>query len=293
MKEIKKLLTIGFAILLMLCMGTSLVGCDWYNPPKKTSTDGTFKFFRLGDDRFNDSKDDRYVIVGAVGELPKVTYIPAYYKGQEVIRIYYRVPSYIGGGTNYGIDLKGVDKAYLPYTCSLTGFEDYTEEFNSGRAKELYISYNYSGEGHDWEEDLVQYCSYYNEKYTVYFTPTTYELFIEEIKDEYYLKEIDGVYWYDDNAEIRMANTAFMFNYENCPNDGYFFINDFEYGATIENTPYEPIRGGYTFGGWYKESACINAWNFESDTLPQTLYGEQEQEFYQETKIYAKWVKNK
>ena len=82
-----------------------------------------------------------------------------------------------------------------------------------------------------------------------------------------------------------------MFNYENCPNDGYFFINDFEYGATIENTPYEPIRNGYTFGGWYKESDCINVWNFETDTLPQAQHNEQEQELYQETKLYAKWIK--
>ena len=82
-----------------------------------------------------------------------------------------------------------------------------------------------------------------------------------------------------------------MFNYENCPNDGYFFINDFEYGATIENTPYEPIRDGYTFGGWYKESECINAWNFETETLPQSQYDEQEREIYQETKLYAKWIK--
>ena len=35
MKKIKKLLTIGLAVLLMLCMSVSLVGCDWYNPPKK------------------------------------------------------------------------------------------------------------------------------------------------------------------------------------------------------------------------------------------------------------------
>lgn len=288
MKKIKKLLTIGLAFLLMLCMSVSLVGCK---NEMRTSTDGTFNFFRLGDYRFNDSKDNRYVIVGAVDELPKTIYIPAYYKEQEVISIYYRIPSYIGGGIDYGLDLKGVDKAYLPYACSLSGFADYIENFNPGRAKELYLSYNYSSEGHAWEEDLKGYCSQYDEKYTIYLTPKTYELFIGEIRDDYYLKEIDGVYWYDDNAAIKMANTAYMFNYENCPNDGYFFINDCEYGATIENTPYEPIRVGYTFGGWYKESECINAWNFETDTLSQAQYDEQEREIYQETKLYAKWIK--
>ena len=81
MKKIKKLLTIGLAGLLMLCsMSVSLVGCK---NEIKTSTDGTFKFFRLGDDRFNDSKDNRYVIVGAVDELPKTIYIPALYNKLE------------------------------------------------------------------------------------------------------------------------------------------------------------------------------------------------------------------
>ena len=287
MKNIKKLLTIGLAILLMLCMSVNLVGCK---NEMKTSTDGTFKFFRLGDYRFNDSKDNRYVIVGTVDELPKTIYIPAYYKGQEIISIYYRIPSYIGGGTDYGLDLKGVDKAYLPYACSLSGFANYTENFNPGRAKELYLSYNYSSGG-CWEEDLVYYCSNYNEKYTVFLTPSSYKLFIERMNGSYSIKEIDGVYWYDDNAAIKRANTAYIFNYENCANDGYFFINNFEYGATIENTPYEPNRDGYTFGGWYKDSECINEWDFETDILPQAQYDEEEREIYQETKLYAKWVK--
>ncbi len=92
--------------------------------------------------------------------------------------------------------------------------------------------------------------------------------------------------------KICKANTAYMFNYEACPNDGYFFIDDFEYGEKAEIAPYKPLRSGYTFGGWYKESACINAWDFETDTLPQALYNEEEQEIYQETKLYAKWIKN-
>ena len=38
--------------------------------------------------------------------------------------------------------------------------------------------------------------------------------------------------------------------------------------------PAAPSATGYTFGGWYKESSCTNAWNFESDVVtgPTTLY---------------------
>ena len=39
--------------------------------------------------------------------------------------------------------------------------------------------------------------------------------------------------------------------------------------------PTDPTREGYTFEGWYKESSCINAWDFTNDTVTSniTLYG--------------------
>ena len=91
--------------------------------------------------------------------------------------------------------------------------------------------------------------------------------------------------------KICKANTAYMFNYENCPNDGYFFINDFEYGTTIEDSPYVPLREGYVFDGWHKEPECINIWDFDTDSLPEAQYNEGGIALYQETKLYAKWRK--
>jgi uncharacterized repeat protein (TIGR02543 family) len=40
--------------------------------------------------------------------------------------------------------------------------------------------------------------------------------------------------------------------------------------------PTNPTRTGYTFGGWYKEAACTNKWNFGSDTVTDdiTLYAQ-------------------
>ena len=42
--------------------------------------------------------------------------------------------------------------------------------------------------------------------------------------------------------------------------------------------PSNPSATGYTFGGWYKEAACTNAWNFNSDTVSG------------DTTLYAKWT---
>ena len=91
---------------------------------------------------------------------------------------------------------------------------------------------------------------------------------------------------------IRAANTAYMFNYEGSPNEDYFFINDFERGGLIEDTPYEPLREGYTFGGWYKDSACTEKWDFSADKLPEATYDEEGNFEYVETRLYAKWTKN-
>lgn len=96
------------------------------------------------------------------------------------------------------------------------------------------------------------------------------------------------------------ANVSFYYNYDNGEASDYYWIDDCDYGGKIEFIPKDPVREGYTFGGWYKEPECINAWNFESDTLPEEkkelkeffISGEtviKEVTVYQETILYAKW----
>ncbi len=88
------------------------------------------------------------------------------------------------------------------------------------------------------------------------------------------------------------ANVTYFYNYENAKNDGYYWIDNYAYGEKIEYIPENPTRDGYTFAGWYKESECINKWNFEVDTLPEEQFNEEEITIYQETKLYAKWIEN-
>ena len=52
-----------------------------------------------------------------------------------------------------------------------------------------------------------------------------------------------------------------------------------DYGAKVTQ-PAAPSATGWTFGGWYKESSCTNAWNFISDEVHGT------------TVLYAKWTIN-
>lgn len=50
-------------------------------------------------------------------------------------------------------------------------------------------------------------------------------------------------------------------------------INDVTEGNTIP-VPTPPVAEGYVFGGWYKEAACENEWDFDNDTVTEniTLY---------------------
>ncbi|MDR3188751.1 MAG: leucine-rich repeat protein, partial [Prevotellaceae bacterium] len=41
--------------------------------------------------------------------------------------------------------------------------------------------------------------------------------------------------------------------------------------------PYNPVRAGYTFAGWYKEATCANAWDFDVEKVVQPIT------------LYAKW----
>jgi uncharacterized repeat protein (TIGR02543 family) len=52
-------------------------------------------------------------------------------------------------------------------------------------------------------------------------------------------------------------------------------------GSTIfANMPPTPTRARYTFGGWYKDTACTNAWSFAASTVTG------------DTTLYAKWTQD-
>ena len=108
------------------------------------------------------------------------------------------------------------------------------------------------------------------------------------ITEQYTTNQISSDY----HEKFYFSNVSFRYNYDNAPKDGYYWIDDCDYGSVIEYIPKPPTREGYTFEGWYKESECINKWEFEKDTLPQAQYTEDNKEIYQETKLYAKWIKN-
>lgn len=97
-------------------------------------------------------------------------------------------------------------------------------------------------------------------------------------------------------SKVYPANVSYKWNYEEAPNSGYYWIDDY-YNEIISYIPTDPIREGYIFDGWYKEPECINKWDFDNDIVPGTEWEFMTQSpyktlvKYQETILYAKWEK--
>lgn len=102
-------------------------------------------------------------------------------------------------------------------------------------------------------------------------------------------QQITSELFLGDGIKAYAANVSYMCNYESAPNYGYYFIDDCDYSSVINFVPPEPVRFGYSFGGWYREPECETVWNFETDTLPQARV-DGDIECYTETKLYAKWI---
>lgn len=108
----------------------------------------------------------------------------------------------------------------------------------------------------------------------------------------HYSEEYITNYFKFRGGDLFFSNVSFMYNFENAPQDGYYWIDDCDYGSRIDYIPELPVREGYAFDGWYMQPECIDEWDFETDTLPHARYTEENEEIYQETRLYAKWIKN-
>ncbi|PWM72811.1 MAG: hypothetical protein DBX59_05870, partial [Bacillota bacterium] len=89
----------------------------------------------------------------------------------------------------------------------------------------------------------------------------------------------------DYNRPDTWVNVVYYLNDET---DTVHFADDLD-GEKITFIPPEPTREDYIFGGWYKESECITAWDFENDVVPAKEYDDEGNYLFQETALYAKW----
>ena len=274
----KKIVCIVLVGLILLCGSSCLLVegcCEFIRTTSRESTsrklaefersfenDGVYKYY------YNDYYD-AYSVVGLVNETENnVLYIPSHFKGKPILEVGYEYQ--LGMFSKKWYSITGIQEAvYYPYTLQDNMNNCKVLAKRSFKIPSVYLFS--SGEGATFSTILFERKEGY-EKWIGY-------------PEKYY-----NIRYYSDYTKTTaIPNTIYLFNYEEAPNGNYFFINDFERGGLIEDTPYEPIREGYVFIGWYKEPECINKWDFEKDTLPEPEYKEDGELIFVETTLYAGW----
>ena len=282
-----------------------LCGCDTRSPAykkilAKDETDGQFYYYYM-------ESLNGYAIVGDMEENnPEVMYLPAYYKGKEVKQVFFNtVTAAFGMATkNFGPSFKNVKQIYIPFTHPSDGYA-------TGRSKCGIQAVYYPGttltESDGLRDGSMDFWLFFisNNTYefvtTFYFHDSFYDIVLQDYIADHtrsqgfiYENRSDRTFFTQDHRRyyFAKANISFYFNYKGSSNKDVFFVDNSNYGATIKDTPYYPLREGYEFTGWYKESECINKWDFEKDTLPIVEYDKEGNATeYIETKLYAGWQK--
>ena len=253
---------------LMLCL-SSLFGCKKISDSSKTYGDFIYEIVPLNEDgedvRYPDVKNknvvEKFVRIRKITEeakLKKTLVVPQYVEGIEVKEIGWRGLPICNWNTRV------LEKIYIPFLPK--------KIYDPSVSCQFIILTNVIPD--DVELQVYAYItSFYH----------------EEGVSNNFVPEIKGINSYN-CSNCRFANVSYMYNYDEAPNDGYYWIDDYEYGEIITYRPEDPIRDGYLFGGWYKEKECINKWNFDDDKLPEEINPGAHQYSYQETILFAKWV---
>ncbi|TGE31851.1 leucine-rich repeat protein [Desulfosporosinus sp. Sb-LF] len=82
-----------------------------------------------------------------------------------------------------------------------------------------------------------------------------------------------------DYGTIIQSVSSYTVTFDSQEGSAVSSINNVTSGSAII-APTAPTRTGYAFGGWYKESSCINAWDFSTDSVMTDI------------SLYAKWTVN-
>ena len=270
--------TLSLTILGCLCM----TSCNW----NREKTDGEFiyKYENLP----NSGKC--YSIIGTTEEGQKYkenVYVPTHFNG---LPVYYTFTTYTGNGGALGSNT-------MPVNCKNLYF-NYMQKYDfvfRGQAEYIFVPVSNEAMSRSISSRII-----YTSTRVGYVSRLTYSYIMHSVCSSPNVEKFNETNGYilsyynygSRQYSIITANTSYMFNYKDSPNNDYFFINNFESESLIEDTPYEPIREGYSFAAWYKEPECINEWDFEEDRLPKFEYDADGYiTNFVETKLYAKWIK--
>ena len=252
-------------LLIMLIFLSFMISC--YRPKKYEYGDFQYHIFQLNDEGkkvYPDSKNknvvDKYIrIIGLSeeGKKKEIVIVPHYIDGIEVREV--GSPPYNGTGGSWESDL--LTKIFVPFPADI----NVCHSSLTPNLKRVIVLEHGTVGGSIQGVSVTSFNMH--DAYGILYGGTS--------------KYGNGF----------CSNVSYMFNYDEAPNDGYYWIDDYDYGTNITYIPDNPTRDGYIFDGWYKEKECINKWDFDVDKLPEELYNDRVHwAYYQETILYAKWI---
>jgi len=204
--------------------------------------------------------------------------------------------AYVVGLTELGMEQEALDftakldgkNIVLGYNYRLNYGSEFLFDFYSDNLKKVYIT-DYNNYNHgllgitalDLDKIIKLdsiYCRYQTDDVKYYFNCNV---------------ELDSRKNFNNSSEYHQfyANVEYNLNYDD--NDIYF-IDDYD-NELISYIPQNPEREGYTFDGWYKESECINKWDFYLNIIKEKKWLNDNREYYKDqdyekTTLYAKWI---
>ena len=253
----KILITLLFTCLLVTCSS-----CVLFKDKKEQCTDGIFKYELVY------SRIVECYVMGLTEYGQKQSYLifPEFYNEHKVLNV-------------------GYDDSEGLWAQRLVG------EFKSSELKRLYFNFGFE----------PNYASIQFATYDIYLPNCYVVLWVSSSRDDLFSNHkgyIFGYNAYKNNNYVlstkeyisKIGNVSYMYNYEECPNDGYYWVDNYT-NSVIEFIPPVPIREGYEFKGWYKESECINIWDFDNDILGDDIIIDSYDSIteYTGTYLYAKW----
>ena len=259
--KIKKLLTIGLAIMLTVCVSVSFAGCSFSfkdtPTPDYSFTYGDFKCCYVTSATSNRAvKKESAVGVNVFGFVEdkknrERVIIPETIDGLPVIAIGM-------GGLAWSKTLRQEStyaKIYLPRTLKYAYSDSY--DIHGGETKPFLVSVP-NQEFFLWFGGVFYVSEMDSQKYQPY-------LYTNNEKGDKYC-----------GIRIIVANLTYIVDGE------VYWIDDYEEGEKI-SFPIEPTKEGYLFDGWYKDKGFLEEWIEEIDQY-------QKSKDSISVKLYAKFV---
>lgn len=222
---------------------------------------------------FPKNKEDQVVAIvrlTALGQEQETIDIPRMIDGKEVWYIGFRIiRGLMGGNRPYPITSPNLKKMYIHDNIigidnEIVPTADEWDIMFCSAVDNSDLGWMYNNLDLEWIADTIRGKVY------------IYKFWYDKVEEDLQQTGLNNSYY---GKKILPANIAFLNNYSDTINGGYYRLDNIESGNRIPQPP-NPEREGYEFTGWFIDHDCINIWDFNKV---------QEIENGDEFRLYAGW----